>query len=481
MELTFIGWIQAVIGLAIVVAGGPNSAFLFLILSGLFDGSAAVLLPALGGSSIPPVQFALMFVFLRILVPKGGVYGRFPDAVRANAWLVLFCFYGIAHAFIGPRLFGGAISVYPMRPHPESGLFDVIPLWPKSQNLTAGTYLLGCLLIAIAAYIFCRGRGGGKVLVDASIWGGWFFIITGLLDLLTRGTPFEQTLSIFRNGDYVQMNVEVDGFIRIRGLLPEASTYAGACFTFFAINTELWYRSVRARATGVLAIALALMLVMSTSSTAYVALAAYSALFLLRAVAVPGVAPRGKLLRVSAAGFMIVFAVAVLMAVIPQLPAAIYQMVVEMTVEKSSSDSGQQRLFWAMQGVHALFESHGLGIGPGSFRSSSLITAIAGSMGLIGIVSFTMYLLAVFQPSRRSSWGQGGELPQMLGGAFASAAVFSLIPAAIGSPQPSPPAMFSMLAGAALALRPALTGRPAARRPGRAPEPANELPAGDPA
>jgi hypothetical protein len=481
LELTFIGLIQAVAGLAIVVAGGPGSAFLFLVLSGLFDGSAAVLLPALGGSSIPPVQFALLFVFLRIMVPRGGVYGHFPDAVRANAWLVLFCFYGIAHAFIGPRLFGGAISVYPMRPNPESGLFDVIPLWPTSQNLTAATYLLGSLLLALAAYIFCRSRGGAKVLVDASLWGGWFFIITGLVDLTTRGTPFEEFLSIFRNGDYVQMNVEIDGFVRIRGLLPEASSYAGSCFIFFVINAELWYRSVRARATGLLSIALALMLVMSTSSTAYVALTGYSLVFLLRALAVPGISPKGKLLRVSLVGFMILVLVAILMAVIPELPAAISKMVLEMTVEKSSSDSGRQRLFWAMQGVHALTESRGLGIGPGSFRSSSMITAIAGSMGLIGLVSFAMYLLAVFQPSRRSSWSEGGELPQTLGGAFASAAVFSLIPAAIGSPQPSPPATFSILAGAALALRPALNRRSAERANRDAFETAGELPAGGPA
>lgn len=466
VELTFIGLIQVVVGCAIVLAGKPKSAFLFLIFSGLFDGSAAVLLPALGGSSIPPVQFALMFVFLRIMVPKGGVYGRFPDAVRANAWLALFCFYGIANAFIGPRLWGGAIAVYPMRPLPDSGLFDVMPLAPTSQNLTAGTYLLGTFLLAIASYIFCRGRGGAKVLVDASIWSGWFFIVTGLLDVISRGTPLEEILSVFRNGDYVQMNVEVDGFVRIRGLLPEASTYAGLCFTFFVISAELWYRSIRPGSTGTLAIALAVILVMSTSSTAYVALAGYISVFLLRALAVPNVAPRGKIQRVSVVAFAILFLVSLLLAIVPALPEAVYRMVLAMTVEKSASDSGQQRLFWAMQGVQGLIRSYGLGIGPGSFRSSSMATAILGSMGVIGIGSFVLYLLAVLQPSRRSTWSIGDDLSQTVGGAFASAAVLSLVPPAVGSPLANPPAMFAILAGAALALRPA----PAARsRPKPAP------------
>ncbi len=465
MELTFIGMIQILLGSAIVLAGSPNQTFLFLILSALFDGSAAVLLPALGGSSIPPVQFALMFVFLRILVPKGGLYGRFPEAVRANAWLLLFCVYGTVMAFIAPRLFGGSINVYPMRPDLTAGLFDLVPLRPTPQNLTAGTYMIGTLLLAIASYIFSRGQGAARVLVNASIASGWFYIITGLLDLVTRGTPAEELLTIFRNGDYVQLNAEVDGFVRIRGLLPEASTYAGASFVFFVINAELWYRSIRTRMTGLLAAALALMLVLSTSSTAYVALAGYALIFTLRALAFPGVAPKGKIPRVAIAAFMILFVVAIVLAVIPELPNAIYSMILEMTVEKPSSDSGQQRLFWALQGWHGMIQSFGLGIGPGSFRSSSMIMAIIGSMGVIGVVSFAMYLLAFFQPSRRSTWGQGSELSSSLGGAFASAAVFGMIPALIGSPQATPGASFSIFAGAALALRPALAGRrPAAPR-----------------
>jgi hypothetical protein len=463
LELTFIGLIQIVIGGAIVVIGGPNSAFLFLILSSLFDGSAAILLPALGGSSIPPVQFALLFIYLRILVPKGGLYGRFPDAFRQNAWLVLFCFYGIANAYIGPRLFGGKVDVYPMRPDPGAGLFDVIPLWPTSQNLTAGVYLLGTLLLGIAAYIFARGRGAAQVLVNAAVWGGWFYIVTGLLDLLGRGTPVDDILSIFRNGDYVQLNVEVDGFIRIRGLLPEASTYAGATFTFFVVNAELWYRSIQSRQTGLAAIVLAAMLVLSTSSTAYVALGGYALIFALRAFAFPHAAPKGKILRVATFAFVILVLIAVLMAVVPELPTDIYNMVMEMTVEKSASDSGQQRLFWAMQGIHGLTESFGLGIGPGSFRSSSMIMAIIGSMGVIGIASFILYLLAFFQPSRRSTWGQGEDLAQTVGGAFASAAVYSLIPASVGSPQANPAATFCIFAGAALAFRPTLSTRKAIR------------------
>lgn len=459
MELTEIGMVQVVIGLLIVLAGSANSAFFFLIASTLLEGSAAILLPALGGSSIPPGQFALLFVFLRIIAPKGGLYGYFPAAFRANSWLLCFCLYGIAMAYIGPRLFAGSINVFPMRPDPALGLFYRTPLQPTSQNLTAGIYMFGTLLMALAAYVFARRAGAGRTLVSATVFGGWFFILSALADILTRGTPFEEIFAIFRNGDYVQLSVEMDGFIRIRGFMPEASSYAGASFVFFVANAELWYRSIRTRQTGFIAIVLALVLILSTSSTAYVSLAAYFVLFLLRALLLPGLVPKGKLAGLGLAALSAMVVVAIAMAVMPEIPDAIYQLIVSMTVDKSTSTSGQQRLFWALQGLQAFQASHGLGIGPGSFRSSSMLTAIIGSMGIIGIASFAFYLLSVVQPGRRSTWGIGETTFQTLGSGFGCAAVLGLIPAFVGSAQATPGAVFAIFAGAALAFRPVLATR----------------------
>lgn len=460
MELTFIGFIQIAVGSIIVLTGGLRSVFVFLVLSSLFDGSASVLLPALGGSSIPPVQFGLLFVFLRILMPGSGFAGAIPDAINANWWLVLFTVYGLASAYLAPRLFAGSINVYPMQPDAGRGLFYTVPLKPTSQNITAGVYLLGTLLLAVASYISCRFRGGASALVSTAIWAGWIHIATGILDVLTRDTPAEVILSIFRNGNYAQVDHEVAGFLRIRGLLPESSSYAGLGFSLFVLNAELWYRSIRNRATGLAAAALALVLFFSTSSTAYVALGSYMLFFLLRAFALPYTVGKGKMRQVAIITLISLFIVAVTMIAIPGLPQSISDMILEMTVEKSGSDSGEQRLFWAMQGWHGLVASYGLGIGSGSFRSSSMIMAILGSMGVIGIVTFSMYLLTVFQPWRRSTYGPGEDLPQSLGGAFGSSALLLLIPAAIAAPQPNPGTVFAILAGASLAMRPVVARRP---------------------
>lgn len=453
MELTFIGMVQIVIGAYVVLMGSVRSSLIFLIASALFEGSAAIALPALGGSSIPPVQFALLFTSLRILAPKGGYLGLLPAAVTENKWFVLFAVYSIASAYLAPRIFEGTVNVFPMRPSETLGPFDTIPLRPSAQNLTAAFYLVGALLLTLSSYIFARVRSGPTALISALLLASWFHVISGLFDIVTRGSELEAILATFRNGSYAMLDDTVAGFIRIRGVLPEASSYASIAFTLFLVCAELWYRTIRARATGLAAVALALMLVLSTASTAYVALASYAVFFVIRILFFPTLAPRVKLVQALIAVLAVLFAISVLMVIVPSFPAAIYDMVVDMTLKKSDSFSGQQRLFWARQGWENFILSYGLGVGPGSFRSSSIITAIIGSTGLIGTAAFVLYLNFMLQVSSKSTWTTGPSEAQSVGGALAVATLLSLVPAAISSPSPVPAAFFTIMGGAAIALR----------------------------
>ncbi|SMQ60962.1 hypothetical protein SAMN06297468_0490 [Altererythrobacter xiamenensis] len=483
MELTFIGLIQIAIGTLIVLVGSVRSAVIFLVVSALFDGSAAIALPELGGSSIPPVQFALLFTTLRIIAPRGGYLGYLPAAIAENKWIVFFAIYGVVAAYLAPRMFGTSIEVFPMRPELGMGPFDTIPLVPSPQNLTAAFYLIGTLLLAISSYIFCRMPQGGAALVAALLIASWLHIATGVIDLATRGTAAEVILSIFRNGGYTPLDLSISGFIRIRGVLPETSSYAGLGFALFVANAELWYRSIRSRTTGLAASALALLLVLSTASTAYVALAAYVLFLVFRAMLFPGAAPRGKLLRATYLAAAIGFLIALLMALVPRLPFAVYELVLDMTVAKPATDSGQQRLFWALQGWDTFLASYGLGIGPGSFRSSSMLTAILGSMGVVGAVTFVMYCKKVFAASRQSTWGEAASPLLSVSGALGTAALICLVPAAIASPHAVPPALFSIMAGAAIALRSEMVlptrNEAMPRRPFRWPpeRPSEEVPA----
>ncbi len=454
MELTFIGYAQIVLGALVVVAGNMRHALVFLLVSALFNGSAAILLPSLGGSSIPPIQFALAFVLLRILMPGSAAIGDLPEAIKANRWFVLFSLYGIATSFVLPRIFAGSVSVYPMRYDMPGDLFATIPLEPTSQNFTAAFYLLGSLLSAIAVWIACRRRNAPALLVTTLVVLVWVHSILGLAGVAIRGTSADAVFELFRNSAYVQFDDEVGGFVRIRGVFPEASAYAAFGFMLFVANSELWYHSVRSRATGSATLMMGAVLFFSTSSTAYFGLAIYGLFFALRTIALPGAANFGKAKAAFAAIGLLVFLAALAFVISPALVESVIDVVKRMTIEKSSTDSGLQRLYWTRQGWDLFLTSYGLGVGPGSFRSSSIFFAMLGSMGVLGIVSFLMYLIATFQPWRRSSWAESAMPTENLGGALGSAALLSLIPAAVNSATSVPGATFAILAGASLALRP---------------------------
>lgn len=454
MELTFIGVALLVIGTFVVIAGTLRHAMIFLLVSTLFNGSAAILLPALGSSSIPPVQFALGFVLLRILMPGNRAVGDLYHAFKANRWLVLFCLYGIATAIILPRLFAGEFNVYPMYFLKPDDPFATVLLVPTSQNLTAASYLLGTLMAATTVWTACRRKEAADALVTTLVVVTWAHVLLGLAGAVFRGTPVDALLELFRNSTYVQLDDEISGFVRIRGIFPEASTYAAFGFILFVINAELWYHSIRSKATGAVALTMAVTLFFSTSSTAYVSLALYGIFFVLRMLALPGITNPAKARAALAVAGVLILVTALTYIAAPTMIESILEVVRRMTLEKSSSSSGLQRLYWTMQGWELFKSSYGLGVGAGSFRSSSMFVAMLGSMGVIGIVSFLIYLLTVFQPWRRSSWAGSHFHAENLGGALGSAALLSLIPAAVNSATAVPGASFAILAGASLALRP---------------------------
>lgn len=454
MELTFIGYAQIVLGGLLVIAGNMRHALMLLMLSALFNGSAAILLPSLGGSSIPPIQFALAFVFMRILMPGSAAIGDLPEAFKANRLFALFSFYGIATAFVLPRIFAGSVNVYPMRYTQSADLFATVPLEPTSQNLTAAFYLLGSFLSAIAMWIVCRRSNAAQLLVTTLVVLAWAHSILGLTGVAVRGTSADLVLEMFRNSAYLQLDDEVGGFARIRGIFPEASAYAVLGFVLFVTNCELWYHSIRSRATGLAALVMGAVLFFSTSSTAYFGLAIYGLFFALRTIALPGAANFAKAKAAFAAIGLLIFIGALAFLASPALIESVVDVVKRMTIEKTSSESGLQRLYWTRQGWELFIASYGLGVGSGSFRSSSIFFAMLGSMGVIGIVSFLVYVIATFQPWRRSSWTESAIPGENLGGALGSAALLSLIPATVNSATAVPGATFAILAGASLALRP---------------------------
>ncbi|GEN99809.1 hypothetical protein NSE01_16420 [Novosphingobium sediminis] len=460
MELTFIGAAQVLIGLTLFVAGSVEAMFAFALVSAMFGGSAALQLPVLGNSSIPPIQFALLFVAMRLLVPGAGQMAAVGRALRANGWLVCFVIYGVAIAFIAPRLFAGQLEVTPLRGRVEARyvstfayVYAVRPLMQSPQNLTTAVYLVGTLIAGIASFVACGRERGRAMLVRTLAAVGIAHALTGFASVVIRGTPAEVVLAVFRNAAYAQLDQSYNGFVRMTGLLPEASTFANYGLVLFVFSFECWLRRIDPRWTGPAAALLATALALSTSSSAYAGLPAYGAIVAVRSLLFPGALPADRALWIGGALLALVSAGCAVMIWQPHFADSFADMIRHMTIEKSETLSAQQRRFWAWQGLHAFAESGGIGIGPGSFRSSSLATAVLGCTGVIGAVTLLLHILSAFSPLRHSTWAPIEDKALSTAAACSWAMIMGVAIGSIASPTCDPGTDFAIMSGAALALR----------------------------
>ena len=400
MVPTWIGMLLSVIGFALLAFGSLEAMLALVLFASLLGGSAAIALPALGGSTIPPAYLALGFLGLKVCVSGPSTGPLLLKAFKANWALVIFSVYSVVTAELLPRLFIGRMEVVPLQAPHTQFLFQTTPLKPTSQNITTAVYLVGTLGAAVLAF-FVGARDGKAqrhdsilILTVALTWG---LVATGVIVLGLMITGHSNLVEIIRNGAYAQLEHHYEGFERITGFFPEASTFSAYGVALLFVITEAWLRDLRPKMTGPATAALTLILIFSTSSTSYISIALYALILLSRIALFPAALPRGKVVKIFIFLFASVALSVTAAAVIPRLFQALTGMIQHMTIDKANTMSGQQRKFWAAQGFSAFKVSYGLGIGAGSFRSSSIVTAILGSSGVVGITVFTIYLTQLFQ------------------------------------------------------------------------------------
>lgn len=457
---TLFGLVTCAIGLWLYWRGTAMHLLCGMLALGLFESSAAIVLPALSGSSVPPPRLMLVFLLAKVAKELRGRRSLLVETLSANAALLIFAAYGVLSAFTLPHLFAGQIHVVPLRPAGLRHLTDTFPLFFSPQNITTAFYIAGTGIAAGCAYVAAR-LGDVQLLVKSCVAITLAHATTGILGVALAGTPWDAVVDFVRNGSYSQLNQSTDTFARIAGFMAEPSNFARFGTVWLIFSLELWLRRVSPRGTGIAALTMLAVLAVSTSSTAYVGLAAYAAILAFRFLALPRYLTFDRVLTMGLsllAGSVAVFAIALFSQPVMD---AFTGMLDQMTVQKAGSSSGQQRLFWAMQGVDAFVASGGLGIGAGSFRSSSLIMAVIGSMGVIGTASFLAACATLLLPRKP----QQDALRSNVSEAAAWAAVAGLVPAMVMQGSPDPGMEFAALSGASLALRlPVLSAVPVAAR-----------------
>ena len=462
MQPTYIGFI--VVAIAFVLFWRSMTALLVLtLICTLFGGSSALDLPALGGASIQPCYVALGFLVLRVIFAAVNRTVGILWALWHNAFLAAFSFYGATTAFILPRLFAGEVDVRSNVRGVVGDIFYTQPLAFTPQNITQAVYLIGTLMAALAATIVARNEQCRGAVVRAGVALAWLHTGAGLLDLILDFAGHSEIWKFVRNASYAQLDQSFGGWKRIAGTYPEPSAFCQCGFVWFVLNAELWLRGIRPRQTGPAALALLIILMITTSTTAYGSLGLYFVLLLLRLIIFP---MRLTVARSLTLGVVALLTVGVLLTIVlsaPEIAHEATRIFGTVTFNKMESESGTQRAFWVQKSLEAFVASHGLGVGAGSVRSSSLVAAILGSMGVVGITTLLAYLWMTLKPFRVSTHRLRQTPDDAVAAAVSWAAVLTLVPLTLNGATPDPGLIFGMLSGLAVGWRAPQIARGASR------------------
>lgn len=373
-----------------------GSLIIGLMASLAFGSTAIVTLGSLGGSSpLIYTSFAGLLIASVALRRKlwqdlGLVFGQ----IRPSWVVCTLMLYALIGALIFPRLFAGQTSAFvPSRT--RKGVFEV-PLEPVSGNITQTGYLIlgGLTFLAVCMVMVRRNR------IDDVRRGFllWCCLHTGmgLIDLFGKLAGAGDFLAPLRTASYVMLTEANEaGFARIAGAYSEASAFGGVSLACLAFCFTYW-RKTGSRLAFWLSATLLCLLILSTSSTAYVGLLVLSipvGISITRSLLTARLSPDESLL-------LLLFVLALLSGMTmslydPSFFDPFVHLIDTAVVNKANSASGQERAYWNYKSLQSFVDTGGLGIGFGSSRASSWPIAVLSQLGLFGAVVLAVLVATV--------------------------------------------------------------------------------------
>jgi hypothetical protein len=402
MTVELIGGIALVFGLFGLFLEPAFMVYVFFA-STLLGAAAAIILPAVGWTTIQPAHLLLGFLTLKLMNSRDIRDGALRSVTigRPGFWLLVTLVYSTITAFLLPRLFSGQTWAFAVRALGPNNYAE--PLAPTTSNLTQSIYFIGNFVCFFVLCGFASSYSGQKSLARAALACVILNLAFVVLDLVTYSTNTAELLSFIRNSTYTTLSdSEVAGLKRIVGSFVEPSSFGYWTLGYFAFTTSLWLSGVATRLMLSLSCLSFVSLLLSTSTTAYVGLAA----FLFVQYAVIGmkmlVRPVGTQMMVFiiAAPF-ILSVVVVLICLNDSSSAYVGNLLNTMVLNKLSTASGVERSSWNSQAIQNFIDTYGFGAGNGSVRASSFPIAVIASIGIIGTVTYGLFLMGIWLSQNR--------------------------------------------------------------------------------
>ena len=397
MSIEFIGVAALICGLCCLL-WFDRFKFDLLMLATLLGSSAALVFPTLA-ISIQPAHL-LLAIFLLALLASDDVRRHAFEAFGFGApgfWLLAAMIYGASGALLFPRLFSGVTYVNAIGVTAAGFSFVPTPLGPASGNLTQTIYFVGDLAMFAITYAWAQDKRGRHAFQRALIVYAAGNIIFALADIVTFWTGTGFLLDFMRNAAYTMHNeTVVYDLKRIVGSFTEASAFAYASIGALAAMLSLWLDGVKPRLTLPLALTTFILLMLSTSSTAYGATPIVLGVMFCAAVlrTIYGRVTTQTVAFILFTPLLLGLAVLALLQM-PNLLEIVARYADVLVLDKSNSASAIERSEWNATALRNFYDTYGLGVGVGSARASSFPLAVLANLGAFGALTYGIFLAKI--------------------------------------------------------------------------------------
>ncbi|MFT3691029.1 hypothetical protein [Paenirhodobacter sp.] len=396
MSIEPIGAITLVLGLLCLFLD-YRVTLVALVFTTVFGAAAALFL---GAANIPPghvfLGVAMIVTLTRRRAAAAFLRALHPD--RPGFWLACMVVYGIATAFLYPRVMAGLTQIVPLGSSGFDNTGSTVPLGPVSSNFTQSVYMVANLMCFALVAALASSADGFRAALAGVIAYALGNTVFAVLDLATYVTGTSALMDFMRNARYaLHTDTEISGLKRIVGAFTEASSFARSSLGVLGVTGTLWLCGYRPRLTGFLALASFGLIVLSTSSTGLAGIPVAVGLLYLTALWRCGTSARAFNSTVLVLSLPFLTAFVVLAALLhPQTSAMIQTYVDTVVLSKMQTDSGVERSSWNAVAMANFLDTGGLGVGLGTIRTSSLATALLAGGGLIGTLLYAVFFGAAF-------------------------------------------------------------------------------------
>jgi len=353
-----------------------------------------------GGLTLLPQTMTALLIAVKMLGNWRGIDFFVDQAVRPGRGmlLVLFWIVAVLSTFAMPRLLDGAVVISPLGGSASTGL-----LHPSRQNFTQLAYLS---VSVFAVFGFARLLSTPEVrahLLRAWMLGSGVAVLSGCLDLAGTVLPLDPLLDAFRTANYTMLTGVTIGIDikRVVGLTSEASAYGTVTIVFLA---GLYFMRDLARSAGerrlanLLVVLLVIFTVLSTSSAAYVGLAAFGGVvFLQWLLAVfreaSGQERRPGTVPALLGGTMLLLSLFFYAGMSPKSFDPVVERLDLIVFQKATTSSFEERSGWNATSLESLQHSPIFGVGLGATRASNQLIALLSNTGLLGAGLYAAFVI----------------------------------------------------------------------------------------